>query len=670
MLTSIGRSVLNRIYMVYAVALIVMFCLLSSLGVFDRIDLFFLDRAFDIRGIQDPHPNVAVIAVSQEDFEQGAPRWPWPRSLMARLVDALAEERPAVIALDIQYGRKTNSETLLTREGFDQIRPYVYQALAGAELKIQNQEGVRVIGPGNDAFDQIVQGSESAAAQDRELAVAVGRAVDSGVPVILAAQTISVSGVRGLSRPYDALLESADGHLGLVGVRTDEDGVLRRYIPYGQDENGEFVYGLALEAVACFLGVPLPSRPSQGGDLPIGSDLVLAVDGGGFLVNFPGPPGTHFTVNAGVILDGRGEYPGTLMGKILFVGVSDPSVEDLFPTPFSGSERMAGVQFHASAASTILNDSQISTTPLYQVLIIIILLVLAAVVVGRFTRPVLGMLGIVVAGVFLLTAWSSSFALADHALPVAGPLAALAFAYVVAIADRLRVERSNTLQARAMLSRYLPNGIVNEMLKESDAARLDAKRAEITILFADIHGFTAISERLAPEVVVSILNEYLSAMTEIIFDHGGTIDKFEGDAILAFFGAPQPHEDHPKRAVRTALAMKDRLGSLQARWTESTQVGLEIGIGINTGSVMVGNIGSDRRMDYTVIGDAVNLAARLQEMTKDYDSAILISGELVAQLDGAFSTRSLGETPIRGRERSVDLYEVLEQQTDAVVQVS
>ena len=145
----------------------------------------------------------------------------------------------------------------------------------------------------------------------------------------------------------------------------------------------------------------------------------------------------------------------------------------------------------------------------------------------------------------------------------------------------------------------------------------------------------------------------------IIFNNDGTIDKFEGDAILAFFGAPQPHDDDPERAVRTALEMRDQLEGLQSHWHELTQTRLEIGIGINSGAVMVGNIGSHRRMDYTVIGDAVNLAARLQELTKEYDAPILISGEVASSLNDAVATEFMGETHIRGREHSVDLYAVL-----------
>ncbi|NQW24480.1 MAG: adenylate/guanylate cyclase domain-containing protein [SAR202 cluster bacterium] len=659
-MTTIGQLGIKRIYVVYTLVTIVLLCLLSLLGMFDRLDLFFLDRAFNLRGPQEPNSAVAVVAISQEDFERGAPRWPWPRSVMARLIDQLAEERPAVIAIDIQYGRKTSTETLLTRENFDEIRPYVYQALAGVKLEIQSPDGLRVIGPGNDAFDKIVLGSASAEAQDQELADAVGRAVDMGVPVILSAQTVSGMGVRGLSQPYDALLESAGGSIGLVGVRTDDDGVLRRYIPYGLDADGNLVYGLAIEAVARYLDATLPSTILPGGDVPIGSDTVIAINDGSFQVNFPGPPGTHLTVNAGDLLDGRIGNSETLTGKIVFVGVSDPSAEDLVATPFSGSERMAGVEFHASAASTILNDAQISTTPRYQVLFIIFVMVLVAVVLGRFMRPAIGILGAVVAAAGLLVVWSVSFSLWDYALPVAGPLVALVIGYSIAIADRVRIEQLNILQARSMLSRYLPNGVVKELLNDPVAAQLGAKRAEVTILFADIRGFTAISEKLEPEVVVGMLNEYLTVMTEIIFKHEGTIDKFEGDAILAFFGAPQAHDDDPERAVRTALEMRSQLDGLQDRWQELTKTSLKIGIGINCGAVMVGNIGSERRMDYTVIGDAVNLAARLQELTKEHDAPILISGEVASRLNGAASTRFIGKTEIRGRENAVDLYEVSE----------
>ena len=217
-----------------------------------------------------------------------------------------------------------------------------------------------------------------------------------------------------------------------------------------------------------------------------------------------------------------------------------------------------------------------------------------------------------------------------------------------------------------MLSRYLAPDIVEEMLKNPVDVQLLSRRVDLTILFSDIRGFTSLSEKLDPEAVVELLNEYLTVMTEVIFRHGGTVDKFEGDAILVFFGAPQRHADDPERAVRTALEMRDRLGELEERWKARTGDPLRIGIGINSGEVMVGNIGSQRRMDYTVIGDTVNLASRLQDLTKEFGASILISGSTHLRVHHMCQVRSLGSVEVRGREQSVDLYEVLNSKAEAV----
>lgn len=158
---------------------------------------------------------------------------------------------------------------------------------------------------------------------------------------------------------------------------------------------------------------------------------------------------------------------------------------------------------------------------------------------------------------------------------------------------------------------------------------------------------------------MALLNQYLSVMTEVVFRHGGTVDKFEGDAILAFFGAPQSHDDDPERAILTALEMTERLSELANDWRERAETPLEIGIAINTGQVMVGNIGSHRRMEYTVIGDAVNLASRLQDLTKEYGASVLISGSTYDRVKDMCNVRSLGEVEVRGRKQPVNLYEVI-----------
>ena len=605
---------------------------------------------------------MAVVAISQQAFERGAPRWPWPRSLMARLIDQVSLHEPAVIAVDILYSEPSNTETVITREQFAQIRPFPYPVLSGIPQEIQTREGTKLIGPGSPSFDNIAMGADSARVQDLELAGAVRNSENNGVRIVLAAQYISQDNVAGLVEPYQALA-AAGGSLGLVGVRPDGDGVLRKYLPYGLDKDSKFVYGLALVAVAKFKGVEPPETPASGGDISIGDDLVVKVVDGQFLVNFRGPPGTYPTLVARDILRGDKDYSGELEGKIVFIGVTAPSIEDLFPTPFSGTNRMSGVEYHAAAADTVLKGSYIRSTPGYQLLLIVVVLGLGAVALGRFVKPLFGfggaagMLAIVVGG------WIGAFVWGDYFFPMTAPLIAVFSGFAISLTDRVGLELVEKQQARSMLSRYLAPGIVQEMLKNPAATQLGGIRADLTVLFSDIRGFTTISERLPPEEIVALLNQYLTVMTEIIFRHGGTVDKFEGDAILAFFGAPQSHDDDPERAVRTALEMRDRLGELESEWKERTGTSLQVGIAVNTGQAMVGNIGSQRRMEYTVIGDVVNLASRLQDLTKEYRISILISGSTYARVQHMCLARFLGAVNVRGRSQQVDLYEVIDVQT-------
>ncbi|MBQ10591.1 MAG: hypothetical protein CMJ45_03470 [Planctomyces sp.] len=648
---------LKRLFLVYSLPLTIILCLLLGFDAFRQPDLFLLDRAFQWRGSRDPRPELAIVAITQQDFERGAPRWPWPRSLMARLIDQVSSHEPSVIAIDILYTERSNTEAVFTRDQFSEIQPYLYHVLSGEELQVQTREGTQAIGPGNPGFDLVSSGAASAKSQDLELVNSVRRAMENGVHVVLAAQTVSGERVAGVSEPYPELA-AAGGSLGLVGVRLDSDGVLRRYIPYGQDKEGRFIYAMAVESVAKLQGADLPASPLSGGDVLLSDGSRVKAPGGRFLVNFRGGPSTYPTWQAGDILRGDEDYSSRIKGKIVFIGVTDPSAEDLLPTPYSGTERMAGVEFHAAAADTILSDSYISVTPRYQRVILVALLTMGAIALGRFPRPLYGSAGALLVLGSLAGGWFRLFAGANYLLPLAGPLAALVSGYGVALSDRVGVEQLEKQQARSMLSRYLPPGIVQEMLKNPIDAQLGSRRAELSVLFSDIRGFTTLSEKLDPEEVVNLLNQYLTVMTEIIFRHGGTVDKFEGDGILVFFGAPQPLEDHPERAVRTAMEMRDRLAELQGPWQERSDEPLRIGVAIHTGEVMVGNIGSSRRMDYTVIGDTVNLAARLQDMTKEYGASVLISGSTQERVKHMCQLRDLGSIEVRGRQQSVDLYEV------------
>jgi adenylate cyclase len=211
-----------------------------------------------------------------------------------------------------------------------------------------------------------------------------------------------------------------------------------------------------------------------------------------------------------------------------------------------------------------------------------------------------------------------------------------------------------------LFSRFISPRMVEQMLETQDINSLN-KRTELTILFSDIRGFTTISEKMAPDYLVSLLNPYLETMTAIIHKHGGTVDKYEGDAIVAFFGEPIPHQDHSVRAAAAALDMRAALSRLNNSWQNQGVyfANFEMGIGINTGEVFVGLLGSQERVNYTVIGDAANMAARLQDKTKEYGYPILISSATHKQIQHKFNTVFVEETVLKGKSEPVAIYQLV-----------
>jgi adenylate cyclase len=213
-----------------------------------------------------------------------------------------------------------------------------------------------------------------------------------------------------------------------------------------------------------------------------------------------------------------------------------------------------------------------------------------------------------------------------------------------------------------MFGRYVSPAVMEELLKNPDLAALGGQRRDVTILFADIRGFTSYSENKQPEEVVARLNSYLDEMTGVVFRHGGTLDKFLGDGLMAIFGAPLPLENHAVRAVACALDMQRAVSRLNDEWMSNGQKPLAIGIGINSGSVLVGNVGSQERMDYTVIGEDVNLASRLESLNKEYGTEIIISGrtrKMLVEADTAgIILHDLGNVPVRGLAIQVQIYSV------------
>jgi adenylate cyclase len=253
-----------------------------------------------------------------------------------------------------------------------------------------------------------------------------------------------------------------------------------------------------------------------------------------------------------------------------------------------------------------------------------------------------------------------SFRFANLYLPIIGPQLMLFLGVILPTIEQAVSQELEKRRVRNLFTRFIAPEMVDQLIATRDINSLN-KRAFLTILFSDICGFTTLSEKLTPEEVVAILNPYLEAMTGVIHRHGGTVDKYEGDAIIAFFGEPVSYPDHAARAVRAALDMRLALDNLKARWQRegTPRPNLEMGIGIHSGEAFVGLLGSAQRVNYTVIGDAVNLASRLQDLTKTYQWPILLSERAQRQVQEEFETEFVDSPVVKGKTEAVNIYKLL-----------
>jgi adenylate cyclase len=242
--------------------------------------------------------------------------------------------------------------------------------------------------------------------------------------------------------------------------------------------------------------------------------------------------------------------------------------------------------------------------------------------------------------------------------PMVEPLAAVALATFGGVAYQYAVEGREKRRVKRIFSRYVSKDVYQQLLDNPEDVRLGGNRRHMTVLFSDIRGFTAVSERGQPEAIVAQLNQYFSAMVPIVFAHKGTIDKFVGDMIMALYGAPLEDPDHADHAVQTALAMTAELARLNGRWTADGLPPIDIGIGINTGDMVAGNLGSESIMSYTVIGDNVNLGSRLESLTRNFQTRVIISDATRQALKQAYDLHPLGEVTVKGKAVPVQVYEV------------
>jgi adenylate cyclase len=601
-------------------------------------------RTFDLRvRLRDHlHPrvapdNVLIVAVDEKSVAEIG-RWPWGRDVIADLVGRISSGGPSVIGVDVLFTERESREA-------DARLGAAFRKAGNAVLSMAFfvPKGKAEIPSPTEVPDSLFD----AAFMDVRTV--------QGIPW----KKFAVRAESALPPLPEFAATAAIGH---VYSLPDRDGVLRwecLSVNYGDD----CYPSLALQVARLALGIPMKEMILYGGSGVKLGDRFLPTDlHGRALINYLGEERTFPYVSASGILRGR-VPPDRFRGKIVLVGTSALGLYDQKVTPLSAN--MPGVEKNANVVANILGNDFLRRSPgVVELAVILATGLLFGFLLPRYeaagsTAIALG----TIAAYIALTDYLSVYK--DLWLGFVYPFANI---LVLAAADTvisLFYEERKAREIRRIFSSYVSPMIVEQLVSHPGKAKLGGERKEVTLLFSDIRGFTSFSEKRDPEEVVAMLNEYFGIMAGIVFHWDGTLDKFIGDAILAFWGAPLDQPDHAERAVRCALHMSDALQKLQKKWRAEGKEEMDCGIGINTGEVLIGNIGSQgKKMDYTVIGDHVNLGSRVQELTKKYATRILITEFTYAKirpiaeagLIGHLEMLAADTVTVRGKEIPVNVY--------------
>ena len=646
------------------------------------VELKTLDLRMASRGVVTPGGETVIAAIDEKSVSELG-RWPWPRTTIARLVDQLKKGGAKAVGFDIVFSEPDDSTNLKTLDALaaEMKKNGIFDAnvmnLLAREKRAADTDAILAASfqkAGNITLGYFFhfprKGNEKELAHitAREIAENAARLENSRYAMINS--TTNTPSDAFLPRAYApeaniALLNSAAQNSGYFNMIPDSDGS-NRWAPLVIAFGNNYYSSLAVSLVHAYLDFPALSLNLESygvRNVGIGDILIPTDESGRLLVNYLGPPRTfpHYSITD--ILSGK--IPAeTFRNKIVLVGATAVGIYDLRVTPFSST--YPGVEIHATVIDNILHHSFLSHSSLTRfidICTIIIFGLIIGLLIPRL-RPISGMLSaFLIIAVFVVINYFL-FISFNIWLNLVYPFLSMVVIYLgITIYHYFKEEREKK-KIRGAFQYYLTNSVINEMLKDPAKLKLGGDKKDLTVLFSDIRGFTTISETLTPEELVTLLNEYLTAMTNQVFQNDGLLDKYMGDAIMAVFGAPLDQPDHARRACLTALAMMRELRRLQEKWKTEGRPAFNIGVGINSGDMVVGNMGSEMRFDYTVMGDMVNLGSRLEGTNKEYGTNIILSEFTYEKVKDIMCCRELDGVRVKGKVKPVKIYELLGEKKD------
>ncbi|MFC1549440.1 CHASE2 domain-containing protein [Nitrospirota bacterium] len=634
-------------------------CIVFSLGVLEPLELKSLDHRF-VRYADrlTPSDDIVIVTIDQNSIDYMKNElhilWKWPRDVYAYTIDYLTHSGARAVLLDLAF-----QDPDINRAEFEEGQTDI---LLGESI---GESGVVITTAPFSAEKQTGRYDIDATDYDtlKEFSIHLNSAED-----------MDLDKAARVEAPITTIMENSR-LVGYPNVLAEVDGVIRRLRLLMEYDSG--IYPSTALATAMTSTGTNEIKVDAGYTLILGDMSIPIGRNAGAYLNWygPGGPGPEETFKyypiSNVFLSQLfmqdGQPPliqeDAFRDKIVLIGSNAPSLFDLKPTPMSGHGPYPGVEILATAINNLLEGTTLvresSARAILTTLLVCMLLTIALI---RAKSPLKSVPLVIVS----LVAYYIYAVAAFHAnvfvnLVPAGTGIALTF-MTITLLDYLTEGREKARVKKAF-SQYTSSALMEEILKDPKMLKLGGEKRDLSILFSDIRSFTSISEQLEPEQLTHILNDYLTPMTDVVFRHKGILDKYIGDAIMAIFGAPLPIEDHPSAACNTALDMIAELEALRRKWKEMDLPefiqNMKIGIGINSGPVSVGNMGSNLRFDYTVIGDNVNLSSRLEGTTKVYGVSIIVSQNTWERTRNEFIFRELDFIKVKGKQKPIRVYELM-----------
>jgi adenylate cyclase len=614
---------------------------LTEVPLLDQLELKTYDMR--LRALERTAPRHVTIAAIDEHSLAKIGRWPWSRTTFAQLIQRLDEAGAKVIAFDMFFSER---ESARADAQFAAAIASSGKVVLGTVFL--NREEARHLG---------------AASQEKAFKAIAPQAIAD----IRAAS--DVSPVFQMEQPHGVLaniaeLQASTSYAGHINVLPDIDGVVRRS-PLILRHDGRYFPAFDVQVARAFLGasaLTLELADYGIAGVSLGERQIALDEEGRLLVRYRGPERTFGAVSIADIIERKADA-GMLRDRVVLIGNTAQGIGDIRVTPYGHA--FPGVEIRANIIENLLEGNVLQRPGWITFVDAAGMLVVALIMLGLLPR--LGVSWAAILAAALLAAYlflaTMLFRTAGLWLNVVYPTLLIVLLFVSATLVYYFFAFSEKRYLKLAFQHYVPPAVVDGLVSGADRLRLGGEKRDLTVLFSDIRGFTSMSEAMAPEELVKLMNEYFTAMTDKVFEHRGSLDKYIGDAIMAVYGAPVAEAKHAALACRTALEMLTVLDALKAKWQPLGLPEIDIGVGINTGPMIVGNMGSASRFNYTVVGDAVNLASRIESLNKTYGTNILASEYTYEAVKDEFPwAREVDSVRVRGRTQPVRLYELMREE--------